>query len=222
MVQPIEVQMGVQKVAIPDFTPNTTTLKAYEAQLTKLGFNNFKAVSAGADPTLQPNIVSGVSPSAGTSVTLTTQIIISVKNLNGTPAVTPSPSPTAKPSPSPSPTPSPYTESNAESNAKPDTESDTRSDAYSDALNWGVFVVVEYDADRRDEILRCAQDDRQCVRDDNNAHGWTGGEVAWGLGKTAHSSMMPTASGNPQRATIKAHPTTHHPRSPLRMVMGLF
>ena len=123
---PIEVQMGVQKVAIPAFTPNTTTLAAYEAQLKKLGFTNIKAVSAGADPTLQPNIVSGVSPSAGTSVSPTTQIIISVKNLNGTPAVTPSPSPTAKPSPSPSPSPSPYTESDAESDTEPDAESDTR------------------------------------------------------------------------------------------------
>ena len=128
----IEVLMGVQKVAIPAFTPNTTTLAAYETQLKKLGFTNIKAVSAGADPTLQPNIVSGVSPSAGTAVSPTTQIIIYVKNLNGTPAVTPSPSPTAKPSPTPTADAKPDTEPDTEADTKPDTESNARAVAYSD------------------------------------------------------------------------------------------
>src|SRR5439155_19338069 len=44
----IEVQMQVQKAAIPAILPNTT-LAAYEAQLIKTGFNNFIAKSDGLD-----------------------------------------------------------------------------------------------------------------------------------------------------------------------------
>ncbi|HXZ04474.1 MAG TPA: hypothetical protein VEH81_06545 [Ktedonobacteraceae bacterium] len=30
----------------------------------------------------------------------------------------------------------------------------------------------------------------------------------------------PASSGNPRRATIKAHPTAHHPRLPLQISIG--
>ncbi len=104
----IYVTMGQKTNKIPDIPPGATRA-SYEAILQSLGFNNFFVKSDGQPPNLQPNSVTKVSPSPGSSVPLNSQITIYVNNLNGTPAVTPTPAPTAKPSPSPSakPTPSP-------------------------------------------------------------------------------------------------------------------
>ena len=41
---------------------------------------------------------------------------------------------------------------------------------------------------------------------------WSGGDGPF--------IVEPTSSCNPQRATIKAHPTTPHPLSPLQTLMG--
>ncbi len=102
----ILVQMGVQKATVPTI-PQNSSLATVEQILMSSGFT-YTVQSDGTDPNLQPNTVSRISPTSGSSVPANTKITIYVVNYtNGTPAVTPASSPPAKPSPSPSPTPKP-------------------------------------------------------------------------------------------------------------------
>jgi eukaryotic-like serine/threonine-protein kinase len=102
----IEVLMQVQKATVPSF-PRNSSLATVELILTSDGFK-YVVVSDGKDLNLQPNTVSRISPSSGSSVVSGSKITIYVVNYtNGTPAVMPSPSATAKPSPTLTPTPKP-------------------------------------------------------------------------------------------------------------------
>jgi serine/threonine-protein kinase len=115
----IEVLMQVQKATVPSI-PKNSSLATVELILTNNGFK-YVVISAGRDPNLQPNTVSRISPSSGSSVALGSKITIYVLNYtNGTPVVTPPPLPTAKPSPTLSPTPKPSPTSSPSPSPTPD------------------------------------------------------------------------------------------------------
>ena len=115
----IEVLMQVPKATVPSI-PKNSSLATVELILTSNGFK-YVVISAGKDANLQPNTVSRISPSSGSSVALGSKITIYVVNYtNGTPVVTPPPLPTVKPSPTPSPTPKPSPTSNPSPSPTPD------------------------------------------------------------------------------------------------------
>jgi eukaryotic-like serine/threonine-protein kinase len=119
----IEVLMQVQKATVPSI-PKNSSLATVELILTSDGFK-YVVISAGTDPNLQPNTVSRISPTSGSSVVLGSKITIYVLNYtNGTPVVTPPPLPTVKPSPTPSPTPKPSPTSSPSPSPSPDPSPD--------------------------------------------------------------------------------------------------
>jgi len=81
----IEVQMGVQKSTVPTI-PQNSSLATIELILYQSGFA-YTVQADGTNPNLQPNTVSRISPTSGSSVAVGTKITIYVVNYtNGTPS----------------------------------------------------------------------------------------------------------------------------------------
>jgi serine/threonine-protein kinase len=107
----ILVQLQAKKLMVPNLLKGITLIEA-ENQLKAAGITNYQPMSDPTDP-IDPgydaNIVTGTTPSAGTTLTDGQVVVIYVVNWDGGTTPTPPPLPTPTPTTPPLPTPTPTT-----------------------------------------------------------------------------------------------------------------